>query len=428
MPPVVFSGGPRAGPLLAAPETLSVKKTLTLLTCLLISGVALAQASHLIELGQKASKLRQLSYVPVPSKVVSQQECSAYLLRLLDKEMVPSRTRVRESFLKHLGLMPKTSSMKKILADLYTDQVRGLYDPAQKRYLVVSGGGTSEAEASVGGMAAGMGLNMGDILTVHELCHAIQDQHFNLSTISESVAANADQEMAADSLIEGDATVLMMDYAMSSLGVDPSVLGGALPGMDMEQMMMGQGGAVARAPHYFQSAIGFPYSGGMAFVSALKRRGGWATVNRAFASLPESTEQILHPEKYGVDHPKPVTEPAPPRGATALGSDTAGEFEIRQWARENSLGDASATGWGGDRYAVYDAGGTTFVVWATTWDNETAAMRFEAMAKKALAKGRGPMAQEAGSSVWTQGALVTRCAREGPNVTLWIDAPAAMSS
>src|SRR3990170_4818553 len=42
----------------------------------------------------------------------------------------------------------------------------------------------------------------------------------------------------------------------------------------------------------------FPYLEGLAFVKTLHESGSWAEVNRTYQSLPASTEQILHPDKY----------------------------------------------------------------------------------------------------------------------------------
>ena len=44
-------------------------------------------------------------------------------------------------------------------------------------------------------------------IVVHELVHALQDQHFNLTKITES-AKTTDQDMAISALIEGDATAV----------------------------------------------------------------------------------------------------------------------------------------------------------------------------------------------------------------------------
>ncbi len=346
---------------------------------LILSVGASAQKDKIRELGMQAAQLRNLSYKPVTAQAVSQKECVAYLLRLLDEEMQPAQTNRREGFLKLLGLMPEKSSLKKTYAELYGDQVRGLYDPKQKRYLVVT-----SAKGQEDPMAAAMGLNMDDILTVHELGHAIQDQHFGLGALTKQVAENFDQELAASSLFEGDASLLMLAFAMKAAGLEAAGLDmNALGGLDSEQMMMGQSAAVARAPRFFREVLGFPYGQGMKFVSSIKKGKDWGAVDRAFGNLPESTEQIMHPEKYLRDHPKPVQVQAESRiHGTSLGQDTAGEFTIRCWARENGSGDEVAAGWGGDRYEIFRTSDGLAGVWVTTWDSDRDAIEFEKLAKK----------------------------------------------
>ena len=359
---------------------------------LLLATSVSAQKDKIRELGMQAAQLRNLSYKPVTAQAVSQKECVAYLMKLLDEEMQPAQTNRREAFLKLLGLMPEKGSMKKIYAELYGDQVRGLYDPRQKRYLVVS-----SAKGKGDPMAAAMGLNMDDILTVHELGHAIQDQHFGLGTLTKQVADNFDQELAASSLFEGDASLLMLAFAIKAAGLESAGvdMSAAMGGMDSEQMMMGQSAALAAAPRFFRDVLGFPYGQGMKFVSYIKRGKDWAPVDRAFGNLPESTEQIIHPEKYLRDHPKPVQIPADARlHGTSLGQDTAGEFTIRCWARENGSGDEAAAGWGGDRYETFRTSTGLAGVWMTTWDSDKDAVEFEKLAKK-----RGKEVQRSGRDV-----------------------------
>lgn len=373
-----------------------------LLLGLLLTG-AQAEEDSLRQLGQQSAQLRGLSYQPVASQRVSQKECVDYLLRLLDEEMTPAQTLKREVFLKLLGLMPESASMKKTYAELYTDQVRGLYDPKRKRYLVVSG-----AKASADPMAAGLGLNMESLLTVHELGHAIQDQHFQLGALTQRVAADFDQELAASCLIEGDASALMMVYALKSMGMEGMDMG-AMGGLDQEQLMLGSSPALAKAPRFFREVVAFPYNQGLIFVSTLKGRGNWAAVNRAFQSLPESTEQILHPEKYQRDHPQKVTLPTSVSRSPSLGQDTAGEFTIRCWAREQGAGDEIAAGWGGDRYESFQ---DSSAIWVTTWDRDQDAREFEKMASQALSSRRAPSGRS------------NRVQRQGREVTLWLNLPA----
>ena len=86
---------------------------------------------------------------------------------------------------------------------------------------------------------------------------------------------------------------------------------------------------------------------------------------RRIARMPESTEQILHPEKYAADE-APVAVDLPADLATQLGAgwsvpleDTFGELQIGIWLRESGVAQggratAAAAGWGGDRLAVVE--------------------------------------------------------------------------
>ena len=81
-----------------------------------------------------------------------------------------------------------------------------------------------------------------------------------------------------------------------------------------------------------------------------------------FTKMPDSTEQILHPDK-ATEAPVAVTLPADL--AASLGSgwtvplqDTFGELQLGIWLREGGVPSAEATdaaaGWGGDRLAVIE--------------------------------------------------------------------------
>ncbi len=42
----------------------------------------------------------------------------------------------------------------------------------------------------------------------------------------------------------------------------------------------------------------FPYMKGVVFCAKLTNDGGWKAIDEAYRNLPQSTEQILHPEKF----------------------------------------------------------------------------------------------------------------------------------
>ncbi len=75
----------------------------------------------------------------------------------------------------------------------------------------------------------------------------------------------------------------------------------------------------------------FPYVVGLEFVSSLHDDGNWPEVNKAYSRWPESTEQIMHPEKYRAgEKPQEITAPALDQvlgeGWRKLAEDTLGEW------------------------------------------------------------------------------------------------------
>lgn len=367
------------------------------LGCLLL--VPASAEPSLSELGQAAAKIRGLSYRKVPSAALTQQQAAAYVLRLLDKELDPGLTKTREVFLKKLQLMPANSTFRGILGKLYASQVRGLYDPYAKKYIVVKGG---QGEDSAAEAAAAMsGLDLQGMYTVHELDHAIQDQHFQIGRMAKAVSRQGDETFAVQSLIEGEATWVMMRYAMGQAGLGEDALDQAaaaaggiteqqvkdlgLEGMFSEadgtaQPMAGNS-ALAAAPLYFQDLLQEPYNQGLLFVTKLKKSGGWAAVNRAYSRRPLSSEQIYHPEKFlkGVDPPVKVSLTQLPKALGAyrkLGEDTAGEFTVRALVKEAQASFSISNGWGGDRFASYSDGKKSFAVWYTVWDTPQDAQEF----------------------------------------------------
>jgi hypothetical protein len=151
---------------------------------------------------------------------------------------------------------------------------------------------------------------------------------------------------------------------------------------------------LARMPPVLLRQTLFPYTDGLTFVSGIFQEGGFDAVDEAFASLPDSTEQILHPERYAArDEPIAVDLPAVTQ---ALGSgwdetttDTMGELNAQIWLQQESGANASrsaAQGWGGDRIGAYAGPSEAWAVaWQTAWDTSSDAAEFAAGAREVVA-------------------------------------------
>ena len=143
---------------------------------------------------------------------------------------------------------------------------------------------------------------------------------------------------------------------------------------------------------------------GTLWMFGIEAQGGFDAVNDTFKHPPESTEQILHPDKWASREP-PIDVQLPADLASRLGAgwkiglqDTFGEHQLGVWITAAvPLGGLpepppeSVVGWGGDRMALYDGpNGSWAVVFKTVWDSAKDAAEFETAIAPKVAAAAGP--------------------------------------
>ncbi|HEY6322554.1 MAG TPA: hypothetical protein VJA16_13450, partial [Thermoanaerobaculia bacterium] len=337
----------------------------------------------------------------VPWGRVSEPELRREVIAEFREDLPPRRLAEVELGLKAFALIPESMDLGTYVPELLTSQIAGFYDPHRKSLAVVDRPGGllgSEAGAQLG---AEMAHKMEDGLLVHELTHAIQDQHFDLDRLSDSDPLS-DGGVARLALVEGDATLVMMDDLIRapledvpearSLVAELTAAGGG----DEDAPVAGKGlpgqKEMATAPAWFRDQLLFSYSRGAAFCLEVRRRGGQKLLDYAFAvDPPRSSEQILHPEKWFGRRDDPVVIAWPDLGRELPGYAKAAEGQLgeegiavllRPAMPDGARAAAAAAGWGGDRFAVYQQAGRRLLAWIADWDTEEAAARFQAAASR----------------------------------------------
>lgn len=117
---------------------------------------------------------------------------------------------------------------------------------------------------------------------IHEMVHALQDQHFGLAQLHQETFGT-DAELAMAALIEGDATYTMIEVLKKE---QPSV----------EKML----DTTLEKAKNLRNA--FLYGIGAKYVKGLKEKGGWASVNARYKFFkPRSTATILNPGISTID-------------------------------------------------------------------------------------------------------------------------------
>lgn len=336
-----------------------------------------------------ASKLRNLSVLStVKCLLQDRTEVEKYLRDTLSIKIPQQRIENEGRVFKSLGLIPLDYAYVDGLIQLYTSQLGGYYDPDKDYYA----------------MASWMPDAMQMPIAVHELTHALQDQHYDLGKMIDPEHEVSDALMARSALIEGDATAVMTDYARK-LGGQGSIANESSVSAFMMQNLAGAmlSSSLHEAPQALQAILIFPYVSGLNFAHHLLLKGGYKEIDKAFKKLPTTTEEILHPEIYfkGKKHYQDVPIPALPeekggKVGTLVFSDQIGEFVIStflgSWVSPLEASKA-ASGWGGDRVALYEMPGTNLLdkdrfilIWSLYWDTEHDAEEFMSVLGTAYAK------------------------------------------
>ena len=336
---------------------------------------------------KETSELRELPILrAVKSGAQSRNEIEKMVVKNLDEDSSPAEMHSTEVLLKKLGLAPPDFSYRPFVIKLLTEQVAGYYDPrAQQFYL-----------------ADWIDLEGQKPVMAHELTHALQDQHFNLRRFEKWPKGDSDAELAAHSLIEGDATLAMTLY----MAKNPMVALAFIRSLGAEGAQSEQ---FKQAPRAIRESLLFPYEEGSAWATQVYRRGGWKMVSDAFAKLPQSTEQILHVDKY-FSYEIPLKVSLPDLGSL-LGAgwkradyDVNGEWGyylvLDEYLNNTVESKRASAGWAGDRYEMYEGSkpGDVFVAQMTAWDTENDAREFfDAYAQRTIKRYPDARATDDGS-------------------------------
>ena len=285
----------------------------------------------------------------------------------LDAEQSPDELALSEDLLGTLGLIPEGTSLRQETLDLLGGQVAGYYSPDKDELFVVSRSGPAVGPVE-------------RVTYAHEFTHQLQDQNFDLGSLDTTSVDQSDRALAQLALIEGDAVWAQTVWLQENLTADE--LGELLKAaLDPEALE-----ALNNAPAYLRETSLFPYQNGLALVQRLIADGGYDRVNAAFGDPPDSTEQVLHPNKY-VQREAPIEVRIPGGiagkvgpGWTEAGRDTLGELILRIWLTENGAAggaDRATEGWGGDRLVLLRGeDGSLAVALKTTWDTADDALEF----------------------------------------------------
>ncbi len=344
-------------------------------------------------------RLRKLPFRrPVQARLMNRRQVREYMEKEFREEFTPEELYFFDRSLKALGAAPRKLDLVELTKQLLSEEIGGFYS-SRNGMLVLVTEGDRPGKESQRGLLARLFANdepfdkqEAKTTLAHELTHALQDQHFDLKGWHDRTPDDDDDmHLAFSALVEGDATLLMMQEAARQSGEStqevltmPPYRADLAFGLMIPLMGLFSGPAYQKAPPLMRQGLLFPYHKGLVFVLHQTRRGGWKAVNECFADPPLSTEQVLHPEKYrGPRRDEPVRIVLPktiagvPKGWRELGRNVLGEFQLMVLLGRTPAAYRAAAGWDGDRYVVWEhADGRLGLVLATHWDTVADAQEF----------------------------------------------------
>ncbi|HSP04273.1 MAG TPA: hypothetical protein VLR27_12260 [Acidimicrobiales bacterium] len=250
-----------------------------------------------------------------------------------------------EVFYKALGLLDPGADLLEELRAIYSAGVLGFYDPETNELVVRGTSLTPYVRKTI----------------VHELVHALDDQHFELDR--EEYEDRKDEIATGfTAVVEGNARrieQLWIDEQPDDVQDQAAA----------EERAFADGIDVDAFPEILLFEIGAPYELGKIFVDAIVAERGDRAVDAALEDPPTTSEQVLFPPLYSERQPR-VEVPPPPADGEIVDDGVVGTLF---WFGLFTTGDttvppqdafAAIQGWGGD--------------WAVTWmDGDAACARID---------------------------------------------------
>jgi hypothetical protein len=337
----------------------------------------------------ETSRLRRLPFLrEVPSEAVDREEQKEFLRRYLDARA--AQLDVDTRVYRRLGILGPQQTMRKVLERQFGSAIAGFYTWEGGGRLFVSTDYDFLARMQLEGVGLLTGIDWAyDLVLLHELVHALQDQHYDLARFAgdELTLTNEDLALARTDVIESDAGLAGWAHfhGVTMTGWLERRLHAAVVLTNYGPYMLIPQLAFPGVPAFFSKRSLGHYLRGIGYVNARLDEGGFEALDAAYrAGLVESTEQLLWPDKRtGEGYDPPVVIGSLPEhhellpGFTRARSNVFGELQWRLLFEDHLLLPGAATavarGWGGDRYEVYvsTAPGRErddVFLWRSTWD------------------------------------------------------------
>lgn len=301
----------------------------------------------------------------LPVRYINKKQLEQYIIRVFDRDYPDDLAEKDAFFLYTMGFVEKKINIKKVRRRILINNIGGMYNERTKELYALS-----EYRK----------INrVNSLIIIHELRHSIQDQYFDLARILGTLSDFDDRKLAVLAAVEGDATLVMVEFGGFNSEVLTSYNADAL----LSFSPISNTSFLYNYPGILKHQLTMPYIEGLKFTSSILKKKKWKAVNRILKSPPLSSEQVLHPEKYLKNEmPRKIEIGYKPEDYTLYHSGVIGEFYLGILIKSGGEFVDLAAGWGGDRFELYRKPSHYILLWEATWDRDKFAGTFLAIFKQ----------------------------------------------
>lgn len=320
-----------------------------------------AQSQQLAQIERVTQKIRQLNQIhTVKTYFLNNQAFNAEVRRNLQELDPESEIEISQRELVLLGQLKKSDNLHDITFNGLTSQVLGLYDYFNRALYVRRDGNQI--------------FGVERYAIAHEYTHALQDQHYSLKKLmpdqNRLAYRNSDAVSAHHALTEGDAVLTQTLFISRTYSPQ-----------DVRDLIKfeSQPQKTPPIPKAIERSFLFPYTTAVNFVKKLYDTGGMSGVSAAYARLPSSTYEIMHPNAY-LNHWQPVAVRLHAvQGFSEwkqVDDDVLGAFgyDLLLWQfLPRSTADRVTGAYRGDRYVFLENGSQNAMLLKSMWTSAAAA-------------------------------------------------------
>ncbi|MCE9634407.1 MAG: hypothetical protein K8T90_01770 [Planctomycetes bacterium] len=337
----------------------------------------------------EVAKIRGLEWkFPVMRRRIRRDQVGEWMQRDMRKDLPEDKAKEMVLVGAEMGLVKPGTNIYDIFSEFMTGGAAAFYKPDTHTFYHIEGNDGRGAYPIV----------------FHELVHAVEDQYFDLDAFYKVTENDSDRSFARRGVVEGSASYYQDLYQAKHPGDVQAMMKAQMA----PDLMQRQAKMLSSCPAFLIATVGlYPYNNAKTWVGKVTG-GDAAKLAALYTDPPESTEQVLHPEKFidpaTRDYPHNVAAPdmsSLPQDWKHLDPDSVGELQLACLMAQLKFPNGPAAfmnlldpssggvalrepaktavmGWDGDRIstAIDPKTGRATLLWVSVWDTPRDAQEF----------------------------------------------------